>query len=44
MQIGAGLSDRDDVLAIYIGDDKTDEDAFKASIYNSNSRFTVCAV
>ncbi|MBA0861751.1 hypothetical protein Goshw_000459 [Gossypium schwendimanii] len=36
-----GLSDRDDVLAIYIGDDKTDEDAFKASIYNSNSRFTV---
>ncbi|TYG91275.1 hypothetical protein ES288_A12G249000v1 [Gossypium darwinii] len=24
-----GLSDRDDVLAIYIGDDKTDEDAFK---------------
>ncbi|KHG07067.1 otsB [Gossypium arboreum] len=36
-----GLSDRDDVLAIYIGDDKTDEDAFKASKYNSNSRFTV---
>ncbi|KAE8683798.1 Trehalose-phosphate phosphatase A [Hibiscus syriacus] len=26
-----GLSDRDDVLAIYIGDDMTDEDAFKAS-------------
>ncbi|XP_028795352.1 probable trehalose-phosphate phosphatase F [Neltuma alba] len=25
-----GLSERDDVLAIYIGDDKTDEDAFKA--------------
>ncbi|KAB2088706.1 Trehalose-phosphate phosphatase [Gossypium arboreum] len=24
-----GLSDRDDVLPIYIGDDKTDEDAFK---------------
>ncbi|XP_054810524.1 probable trehalose-phosphate phosphatase F [Prosopis cineraria] len=24
-----GLSERDDVLAIYIGDDKTDEDAFK---------------
>ncbi|XP_028762717.1 probable trehalose-phosphate phosphatase F isoform X2 [Neltuma alba] len=24
-----GFSDRDDVIAIYIGDDKTDEDAFK---------------
>lgn len=25
----AGLNDSDDVLPIYIGDDKTDEDAFK---------------
>ena len=25
----AGLTDRNDVLPIYIGDDKTDEDAFK---------------
>lgn len=25
----AGLADRNDVLPIYIGDDKTDEDAFK---------------
>lgn len=24
-----GLSDSDDVLPIYIGDDRTDEDAFK---------------
>lgn len=26
---GAGLSDSDDVLPIYIGDDRTDEDAFE---------------
>ncbi|XP_021803818.1 trehalose-phosphate phosphatase A-like [Prunus avium] len=26
---GAGLNGRDDVLPIYIGDDRTDEDAFK---------------
>lgn len=26
---GAGLNGRDDVLSIYIGDDRTDEDAFK---------------
>lgn len=25
----SGLNDDDDVLAIYIGDDRTDEDAFK---------------
>ncbi|KAE8708304.1 putative trehalose-phosphate phosphatase F [Hibiscus syriacus] len=32
-----GLSDRDDMLAIYIGDDKTDEDAFKASFQGIKS-------
>ena len=26
-----GLSNRDDVLAIHMGDDKTDEDAFKVT-------------
>jgi trehalose 6-phosphate phosphatase len=28
-----GLNDDDDVLAIYIGDDRTDEDAFKVNIF-----------
>lgn len=27
--VHAGLSNRDDVLPFFIGDDKTDEDAFK---------------
>ena len=29
LKCNIGLSNKDDVLPIYIGDDKTDEDAFK---------------
>lgn len=35
--IGAGLSNSDDVLPIYIGDDRTDEDAFKVYHWNFNN-------
>jgi trehalose-phosphatase len=38
-----GLSDSEDVIPIYIGDDRTDEDAFKVSIFFSLSEET-CAV